>query len=77
MVIDMTKFRGTYMTKEEYINWLIENIKIETKHFVTAHFPELKMHYCDLIEHNQQELVSLGYTWEQVEEIATEAMKAA
>lgn len=71
----MTKFRNTYMTKEEYINWLIDNIKINVRHFLTAHYPELKMHFCDLITHNQQELVELGYTWEQVETIEIEAMR--
>ena len=73
----MKKFRNTYMTKEEYIEWLINNIKIEVKHFVTAHYPELKMYYSDLITHNQRELVELGYTWEQAEAIEIEAMKTA
>lgn len=66
-------FKNTYMTKEEYTSWLISNIKIDVKHFVTAHYPELKMHYSNLISHNQAELVELGYTWEQVEAIETEA----
>lgn len=73
----MKKFRGTYMTKEEYINWLISNIKINVKHFVTAHYPELKMHYSECIAHNQAELVELGYTWEQVEAIEIEAYATA
>jgi len=70
-------FRNTYMTKEEYISWLISNIKINVKHFCTAHYPELKMHYSDLISHNQAELVELGYTWEQVEAIEIEAYATA
>ena len=69
----MTKFRGTYMTKKEYISWLISNVKSNVKHFCTAHYPELKMHYSDLIAHDQAELVELGYTWEQVENIEIEA----
>lgn len=73
----MKKFKGTYMTKEQYISWLIENIKINVKHFTTAHYPELKMHYSDLISNSQAELVDLGYTWEQVEEIEIEAYKTA
>lgn len=69
----MKTFRGTYMNKEEYIAWLISNIKTNVKHFMTAHYPELKMHYSDRIAHNQAELVELGYTWEQVEAIEIEA----
>lgn len=69
----MKKFKGTYMTKEQYINWLIENIRIDVKHFSTSHYPELKMHYAELIEKNQSKLVELGYTWEQVENIEIEA----
>ena len=69
----MRKFRGTYMTKEKYISWLISNIQTNVKHFTTAYYPELKMHYSDLISHNQAELVELGYTWEQVEAIEIEA----
>lgn len=73
----MKKFRGTYMTREQYINWLIDNIKINVKHFTTAHYPELKMYYSDLISRNQAELVELGYTWEQVEAIEIEAYATA
>lgn len=73
----MKKFRGTYMTKEEYISWLISNIQTNVKHFTTAHYPELKMHYSDIISHNQAELVELGYTWEQVEAIEIEAYATA
>lgn len=73
----MKKFRGTYMTKEQYIDWLIDNIKTEAKHFCTANYPELKMYYSDLITNNQQELVELGYTWEQVEQIEIDSMKLA
>lgn len=69
----MAKFRGTYMTKDEYINWLIRNIQTNVKHFCTAHYPELRMHFCDLIAHDQAELVELGYTWEQVVAIETKA----
>lgn len=72
----MKKFRGTYMTKEQYIEWLISNIKINAKHFIEAHYPELKMHFSDLIAKNQEELVELGYTWEQVEQIEIAAYKA-
>lgn len=72
----MKKFRGTYMTKDQYINWLINNIKIDVKHFATAHYPDLKMYYSELIHQNQCELVELGYTWEQVEEIEIKAFKA-
>lgn len=72
----MKKFRNTYMTKEEYISWLISNIKTDVKHFCTAHYPELKMYYSELITHNQAELVELGYTWEQVEAIEIEAYVA-
>lgn len=61
------------MTKEQYINWLISELKINTKHFCTAHYPELKMHYSNTITHIQAELVELGYTWEQVEAIEIEA----
>lgn len=71
----MKKFRGTYMTKEQYIEWLISNIKIDAKHFAEAHYPELKMYFSDLISRNQSELVSLGFTWEQVEQIEIEAYK--
>ena len=61
------------MTKEQYTNWLINNIKINVKHFTTAHYPELKMHYSEVIANNQAELVELGYTWEQAEAIELEA----
>ena len=64
------------MTKEEYINWLISNIKINTMRFATAHYPELKMHYSDIISQNQAELVQLGYTWEDVEEIEISVLKS-
>ncbi len=70
-------FRNTYMTKEEYTSWLISNIKINVKHFCTAHYPELKMHYSELISNSQAELVELGYTWEQVEAIEIEAYAIA
>jgi hypothetical protein len=73
----MKKFRGTYMTKEQYTNWLISNIKINVKHFTTAHYPELKMHYSNLIANDQAELVELGFTWEQVEAIELEAYATA
>lgn len=73
----MRKFRNTYMTREEYINWLISNIKTDVQRFNTAHYPELKMYYSELITHNQRELVELGYTWEQVEAIEIEAYKAS
>lgn len=72
----MKKFRGTYMTKEEYTNWLINNIKINVKHFCTAHYPELKMHYSEIIAQQQAELVDLGFTWEQAEAIEIEAYEA-
>lgn len=72
----MKKFRGTYMTKEQYINWLIDNIKINVKHFTTAHYTELKMHYSEIIAQQQAELVDLGFTWEQVEAIEIEAYEA-
>ena len=65
--------KNTYMTKEQYTNWLINNIKINVKHFTTAHYPELKMHYSEVIANNQAELVELGYTWEQAEAIELEA----
>ena len=73
----MSKFRGTYMTQEQYTNWLVDNIKINTKHFMTAHYAELKMYYSNIIAQNQEELVSLGFTWEQVEAIELDAMKTA
>lgn len=73
----MKKFRGTYMIKEEYISWLISNIQTNVKHFTTAHYPELKMHYSNLIANDQAELVELGFTWEQVEAIELEAYATA
>ena len=72
----MRKFRNTYMTKEQYIEFLINNIKINVQHFATAHYPELKMHFSELIAHDQAELVGLGFTWEQVEAIENNAYKA-
>lgn len=69
--------KNTYMTKEQYTNWLISNIKINVKHFTTAHYPELKMHYSNLIANDQAELVDLGFTWEQVEAIELEAYATA
>lgn len=69
--------KNTYMTKEQYTNWLISNIKINVKHFTTAHYPELKMHYSNLIANDQAELVELGFTWEQVEAIELEAYATA
>ena len=65
------------MTKEQYANWLISNIKINVKHFTTAHYPELKMHYSNLIANDQAELVELGFTWEQAEAIELEAYATA
>lgn len=65
------------MTKEQYIEWLISNIRTDVKHFVNAHYPELKMYFGDLISRNQAELVELGFTWEQVEQIEIEAYKTA
>lgn len=65
--------KNTHMTKEQYINWLISNIKVDVKHLASAHYPELKMHYSNLISNSQAELVELGFTWEQVEEIELEA----
>lgn len=69
--------KNTYMTKEQYTNWLISNIKINVKHFTTAHYPELKMHYSNLIANDQAELVELGFTWEQAEAIELEAYATA
>lgn len=69
--------KNTYMTKGQYTNWLISNIKINVKHFTTAHYPELKMHYSNLIANDQAELVELGFTWEQVEAIELEAYATA
>lgn len=73
----MTKFRGAYMTKEQYINWLIQNIQVNAKHFAEAHYPELKQEFANMIYDDQNELVELGYTWEQVEQIEFDAYKAA
>lgn len=71
----MKKFRGMYMTKEEYIEWEINNIKNETRNFMTAHYPELKCYYAELIDSSEMALVDLGFTWEEVEEISISAMK--
>ena len=72
----MKKFRGMYMTKEEYINWQIENLKAETRHFITTHGDaNLKLYYSELIDNIEIELVELGFTWEELEEISISAMK--
>lgn len=72
----MTKFRGMYMTKEEYINWQIGNLKAETRHFITTRGnANLKLYYSELIDNIEMDLVELGFTWEEVEEISISAMK--
>lgn len=66
----------TAMTREEYINFTISCLKINAKNFVEAHYPELKEYFAEQIGNNQYELVKLGFTWEQVEEIENEAYEA-
>lgn len=71
----MKKFRGTYMTEEQYINWQIENLKAETRHFITTHDVDLRLYYSELIDNIEIELIELGFTWEEVEEISISVMK--
>ena len=73
----MKKFRGTYMTEEQYINWQIENLKAETRHFITTHGTnvDLRLYYSELIDNIEIELIELGFTWEEVEEISISVMK--
>lgn len=73
----MRKFRGTYMNREEYIEWLISNMKFNARLFTEAHYPELKEYFSDVIHSIQLELVDLGYTWEQVGQIELEVYKTA
>lgn len=66
----MKKYVGE-MTKQEYEKFLIENLKADAKHFNTSH-GELRMYYSELIEQNECELVKMGYTWEQLENMIME-----
>lgn len=71
----MKKFRGTYMAKEEYTGWELDNLKFAVKNYMEAHYTELKEYYSERIHNHQMELVSLGYSWEEVEELEIEYMK--
>lgn len=61
----MKTYKGFYGTKEQYINWCIENVKFWSK----AISEDFRMAFVEELDNAEQMLANEGFDWDEIEKI--------